>query len=549
MANQDLISKVGGAYSSGDGFAAGAGALGAGIVSAATSIAKGLKARKKNKETKEEKGEENTGSTLTYEADGINIADPVTPSGEEFEGAKEISLDNSMSAFGKRSPMKYNAALVNAVGKAYGGGNLMSPGDIDKLTKPIFNTLNQLGKNSRRFAKKAVALRKSKNESFEGKNPEIISRVVELQNKADEVLKKGGGFFRSARLKTESLQEIANIESAIKRLKNVDSHVKQIEAHALQNLDNIGGVVNVENQVMWNTIASGNIWKILEDDGRGGFTMPNPMGEGRIDVLTLDLMPTKDLDYEDNELKARKSVTKLFKNKDISKDNAMREISVITKKLNKTNPDSKYDDPDFMEFAKEHIYSNRSIDQRMFDNNISEYMEVNTMFEEEADKLNYDSQTGEVIEDEAFENHKQNKLDLYINTMKPMDIEKEWVEFKTKKLEQVYTDLEEKKRQDNINAKNLQEDQDAKNIQEKGLSWQLEKESKQKDLQSALTRLKTSTTTVKLAPNIFAHPQGDGKYYLGTSVIDNYDAGEESMKLKDWDQVVNTLTDPYNPNN
>ena len=501
MANQDLISKVGGAYGSGDGFAAGAGALGAGIVSAATSIAKGLKAKNKKEEAKEEKGEENTGSTLDDEngygngeiGDTVDYDDQINTDDE----------DKSSSTFAKRSPMKYNAALVNAVGKAYGGGNLMSPGDIDKLTKPIFNTLNQLGKNSRRFAKKAVALRKSKNESFEGKNPEIINRVVELQGKADEALKKGGGFFRSARLKTESLQEIANIESAIKRLKNVDSHIKQIEVHALQNLDNVGGVVNVENQVMWNTIASGNIWKILEDDGRGGFTMPNPMGEGRIDVLTLDLMPTKDLDYEDNELKARKSVTRLFKNKDVSKDNAMREISVITKKLNKTSTDSKYDDPDFMEFAKEHMSSGGSIDQRMFDNNISEYMEVNTMFEEEANKLNYDNQTGEVIEDEAFENHKQNKLDLYINTMKPMDIEKEWVEFKTNKLEQVYTDLE---------AKKLQEDQD-KIETTNPLSWEKQQKATKDFKLNALTTLEGGADFVEWTGGMVLKKGSDGKYY------------------------------------
>ena len=108
-----------------------------------------------------------------------------------------------------------------------------------------------------------------------------------------------------------------------------------------------------------------------------------------------------------------------------------KEASRIVTSLNRTNPDSKFDDPDFNEFVKS-VWSGdvsdvtgemeyADLDSRMFEENPSEYYEAHTFFGDEPE---------------------QDKLDLYANTLKHMNIDKEWIKFKANKYMRSIRDLE-----------------------------------------------------------------------------------------------------------
>ena len=88
--------------------------------------------------------------------------------------------------------------------------------------------------------------------------------------------------------------------------------------------------------------------------------------------------------------------------------------------------------------------------------------------------------------------------------MKPMDIEKEWVEFKTKKLEQVYTDLE---------AKKLQEEEDTKNATKDPLSWEKEQQVTKDYKLNALKTLEGGADFVEWTGGMVLKKGSDGKYY------------------------------------
>ena len=188
-ANQGLIGAVGRAYASQGNLMTpkGVEALGSGIVELGKGVAKAKQ--------KVEKGD--TGSTLPNPKDEIKV-DPKKgsqslwnpPSKSKFD----INSPSGTSPLPKKSAFKYNASLVNAVAKAYGSeGSLVTPKALGGLTKPLFNTINNLAKQSKDYTSKMVALNKSKGEDYSGTNPKVLQNIVDIQAETDAVLQESKG--------------------------------------------------------------------------------------------------------------------------------------------------------------------------------------------------------------------------------------------------------------------------------------------------------------------------------------------------------------------
>lgn len=335
----------------------------------------------------------------------------------------------------EKSPLKYNDSLVKAVAEAYGSEkSTVTPDMISKASEPIFGALSGLIKDSDNNTRKAVALRGSANSDQSGTPPVILDKILEIQAKMDESFKIED--------KNESFVMEQNAESAIRKLAQTRDYVAQLQEHTLNNIGDISNAVNMENKLLWNTVAQGNIWDIMEYDGAGGFNIPNPFG-GSIGILGLDFMPTKDPDYYNRDQKVVDTLESSYTKKkgkyssETILDQLKKQAVQSAKLLNTTSQDSKFDDPLFPEFVKR-VYADTDefvdLDIKMFQNNPSEYYEANTYFSE----------------DETEEE----KLALYENTMKHEDIDKEWVEFKASKYMEsiIETEALEKQKQEENKA-------------------------------------------------------------------------------------------------
>ena len=389
----------------------------------------------------------------------------------------------------KKSAFKYNANLVNAVTRAYASeGDLVTPEALNSLTEPIFGTLKDLSKKSSEFAQQATVLNKSKGIDLSKLDDNITTNILEIQSQADQAIKSGKGLFGN---KAESLKEIASYEEAIQTLKETDDKIKELQVHVLENNSKRSNSMNVENGMLWDNIASGNIWGMMQYDGKGGYHIINPMGAGTINILELDFMPTLDDDYPKLRGQAIDNMLRLHKSSlrgDYPKEELENQARAIAIGLNSIDGDNKFDDDDFDEFVKS-VWSGDvsditgemeygDLDSRMFEENPSEYYEAHTFFGDEPE---------------------EDKLDLYANTLKHMNIDKEWIEFKTKKLMELGVGLETQ--MNKAKQKN------------NPLSWEKQQQATKDFKLNALTTLEGGADFVEWTGGMVLKKGPDGKYY------------------------------------
>ena len=355
----------------------------------------------------------------------------------------------------KKSPMKYNAALVDAVSRAYASqGNMFTEKAVQSLAKPIFGTLSKIASATAEAAQKAGALNAtmgSKIEGLEGVHPKITESILKLQGEANQAEINAGKLLQSGANRQQSLQDIQNVGKKLDTLIEVDNHIKSLQSHALENKLNRSKSLNKENEIMWNQITSGNIWNMLQyNEKTGSYDIQNPMGgEGDVmDIRDLDIMPTFDVKYLDNDSKTKKQMKQFASGGKYTREEAEQEARVMTKKLFATHGgDDMYDDPDFDEFAKT-LYGNPDVEptgEKWIDN-------ANDALMQGAGSEFFEAHTTFGDDDDRSEDLRRETL---INGMKSVDLSESFMEFKTKKLMEAYDNVITQKETDESNAKNV----------------------------------------------------------------------------------------------
>jgi len=503
--NQGLIGAVGRAYASEGNLMTpeGAASLGEGIEKLAEGYATGIK------KVKDAVTGSVTGGTLP-KVDPIKVTSIPNPGADPSKGKLKTA-----TPFPKKSAFKYNASLVNAVAKAYGSeGGSITPKALDNLTKPIFSTVKDLAQKSKDHTTKMLALNSSKGEDYSGTNPKVLQNIIDIQADIDSSIKESQGLkgvFTGGKKKAESLQRVTNNEAAIQTLLETNESIETLVKHSRENWTKMSNAINMENAMVYDKIAQGKIWgqwdngeDVLKYEGGGVYTIENPMGVGRIDIRELDPLPTVDLEYEENAAKGLKSLKGLYTSGNYTMEELEKQATTTAKKLNATSTESKFDDEDFPEFVKE-VWSGEvgdttgawgedgervnyaDLDSRLYDQNPSRYHEAHTFYGDEPE---------------------EDKLALYANTLKHMDIDKEWVQFKANKYMRSIRDLAAKREQDANN-----------DDPSKALSWEKQQAAKKETLTNALAILENNPTQpqVDLGDGTTAHLYKGGYVVLNSS--------------------------------
>jgi hypothetical protein len=341
----------------------------------------------------------------------------------------------------KKSPMKYNAALVDAVSRAYASeGNMFTEKAMQSLTKPMFGTISKMAEATAEAAKKAGALNAtmgSKIKGLDGVHPKITDTILKLQGEANQAEINAGKVIQSGGNRQKSLQDMQIVGKKLDTLIEADEHIKSLQAHALENKLNRSKSLNKENEILWNQVASGNIWNMLSyNEETGSMMIQNPMGgQGDLmDIRDLQVMPTFDIKYLDNDSKTKKQMKQFAKNEGYTREEAEQEARVMTKKLFALHDgDDMYDDPDFDEFAKT-LYGNPDIEptgEKWIDN-------ANDALMQGAGSEFFEAHTTFGDDDDRSEDLRRNTL---VNGMKSVDLSESFMEFKTKKLMEAYDNV------------------------------------------------------------------------------------------------------------
>lgn len=382
---------------------------------------------------------------------GFGIGSMTSSSTPRFD----INSPSGTTPLYKKSPMKYNAALVGAVSRAYASqGNMFTEKAMENLTEPIFGAISKIADETADAAQKAGALNatmSSKIEGLDSLHPKMTETILKLQNEANQAEVNAGKFLQSGVNRQKSLQDIQIVGKKLDTLIEVDEHIQSLQAHALENKLNRSKSLNKENEILWNQIASGNIWNMLSyNEETGSMMIQNPMGgqDDLMDIRDLDIMPTFDVKYLDNDSKTKKQMKQFASGGKYTREEAELEAKVMTKKLFATHGgDDMYDDPDFDEFAKI-LYGNPDIEptgEKWIDdaNDVlmqgagSEFFEAHTIFGDDDDRS------------------EDLRRETLINGMKSVDLSESFMEFKTKKLMEAYDNVVIQKETEESNAGNI----------------------------------------------------------------------------------------------
>ena len=318
----------------------------------------------------------------------------------------------------KKSPIKYNANLVQKVVAAYQSSNAVSQAATQGIAFNIGKTMKGIAEASKQKKDRLLTQNVAKNANVENFTEIEVKNLMNFKDQYDDVASKLSRPFLNKQKKAELNLQLNKINKATATYVGSVKHVMARQKEALAGDKSRSSAYDHQQHMTWDRFATGEAREEASssvDFETGEMFIQDPYGStgDTMNVMNWGALKVVDPNWLNNDTKTSKTSNGLAKNLNITSDVAKEQIRNEVSNNYYSNPSAIWD----------HTSSRN--------NDFADYL-INSDKFEDLMKAKYPSEFAEL---ETLESNKDDEgfYDLVKQKARKEDMSEYWVDFRTEK--------------------------------------------------------------------------------------------------------------------
>jgi|TARA_R110001592_G_scaffold84126_4_gene248909 hypothetical protein len=285
----------------------------------------------------------------------------------------------------KKSPLKYNANLVQNVIGAYQSSNAMSQATTQGVSSSINKVMKNIADASKQKKDKLLTQNVAKNANVDNFNETEVRNLINFKDQYDKVATKLSRPFLSKKNKAELNQQLNKINKATATYVGSVKHIVARQKEALSGDKSRSSVYDHQQHMTWDRFATGEARDEASssvDYETGEMFIQDPYGSAgdTMNVMNWAALKTVDSKWLRNDTKTSKTSNTLAKDLNVSPEIAKEQITNEVSNNYYSNPSAIWDHASNRnnEFA-DYLISSDNFETLMMDKYPSEFGELQSL--------------------------------------------------------------------------------------------------------------------------------------------------------------------------
>tara|TARA_R110001592_G_scaffold206574_1_gene457258 strand:- start:319 stop:1668 length:1350 start_codon:yes stop_codon:yes gene_type:complete len=333
----------------------------------------------------------------------------------------------------KKSPLKYNANLVQSVIGAYKSSNALNEAVTRGITSNIGKALKGVAEVSKQKKDKLLAQNVAKNANVDNFNEVEVKNLMKFKDQYDDIASKLSRPFLSKEKKAELNLQLNKINKATSTYVGGVKHIIARQKEAISGDKSRSSTYDHQQHMTWDRFATGDARTEASDNvdfETGEMFIQDPYGAtgNTMNVMSWDALKTVDPKWLNNDTRTSKTANSLATNLNVNYSVAQEQIRNEVSNNYYSNPSAIWDHS-----------SNRN-------NDFADYL-INSDEFEKLMKVKYPSEFAEL---ESLESNRDDEgfYDLVKQKARTEDMSNYWIDFRTRRQMNQFNTVREQKELD-----------------------------------------------------------------------------------------------------
>lgn len=310
------------------------------------------------------------------------------------------------------TPFNYNAALVEAVSGAYGGGDMVTPQAIQGLAGGLYSGIKTIADRSRSYKDKLLKQNVSTDTNTSQFTEKEVNNLIALKDEYSRVTDQLSKPFVSREKKQQLNAELNRINNSTANYIKSVNHMMDLQEGGIENDEMRKGIYTKQENMLWDQIVTGNARDMAADNfdintGKTYFANPHGTPDNPLNVLSWKPMKTMNGKWIQQDTKVFDSIRKYAKDDDTPREVVLDQVGSVISANYYSDPEAIFDSAGIDKFV-DSLYGSE------FDNVLAE------RFPSDYDEM---QQTQAKDPNLARSQYKQ--------LMRQVDLSDQWIDFRT----------------------------------------------------------------------------------------------------------------------
>lgn len=310
------------------------------------------------------------------------------------------------------TPFNYNAALVEAVSGAYGGGDMVTPQAMQGLAGGLYSGIKTIADRSRNYKDKLLKQNVSTDTDTSQFTEKEVNNLIALKDEYSRVTDQLSKPFVGREKKQQLNAELNKINNSTANYIKSVNHMMDLQEGGIKNDETRKGVYTKQENMLWDQIVTGNARDMAADNfdvntGKTYFANPHGTTDNPLNVLNWKPMKTMNGKWIQQDTKVFDSIRKYAKDDDTPREAVLDQVGSVVGANYYSDPEAIFDSAGIDKFV-DSLYGSE------FDNVLAERF-----------PSDYDEMQQTQAEDPNLARSQYKQL------MRQVDLSDQWINFRT----------------------------------------------------------------------------------------------------------------------